>query len=98
MYIRHLINADIITYNRDMLIKQQEVTLRCRKNSVFRTTRPKYIERVPVNYGFKSEAVMETEYRSASLIGSATLSVHGLLLLFIIKPPCILKQHVLHIL
>jgi hypothetical protein len=49
-----------MNYNTDKLIKQK-------KNSIFKTTPPQYIESFPVNYRLKSEAVMETDYRSASL-------------------------------
>ena len=40
MYIRHLIKADIMNSNTDMLIKQKGVTFWGRKNSVFKTTPP----------------------------------------------------------
>jgi hypothetical protein len=84
MYIWQLIKEYIINSNTDMLIKQQGVTFWGRKNSIFKTTPLQYIGSFPVNCRLKSEAVMKNDYRSA--IDPATLSVYGLLLLFIIKP------------
>jgi len=61
MYIGHLIKTDIMNSNTDMLIKQIGVTFWGRKNWIFKTNPPQYVESFPVDYRLKSEAVMEAD-------------------------------------